>query len=56
MHAFLKDPYDVDGFLEIISEIYESPYLTNKFIFSDWAKNNFNSEKRFNEFYDELNY
>ena len=56
MHAFLKDPYDVDGFVEIISEIYESPSLKNKFIFSDWAKNKYNFEERFNEFYDELNY
>lgn len=50
-HEYLKDPYDVAGFVSLIENIYNSSTFATSLIYQDWAVKAFDYEERFNEFY-----
>lgn len=54
MHRFLKDPFDVDGYVDLIKDIYSKPKFKSRFLCEDWASTNFNHENRFKDFYNEI--
>lgn len=49
---YLKDPYDVNGFVDSLSKIVEEPFSDEKRSnLASWAKKTFDSNIRFEEFY-----
>lgn len=50
-HAYLKEPYDVDGFVKHIESIYNSSKFAQSLIYQDWAIKAFDYKERFEEFY-----
>ena len=54
LHKELIDPFDVDGFCSRIEEYYLSKKKRDRSDFSDWAKERFDSNILFNQFYKEL--
>lgn len=53
-HAYLKEPYDVDGFIKHIETIYKSTTFAESLIYQDWAVKAFDYKERFEEFYNKL--
>jgi len=51
IHSYLKDPLDAEGFLQILEKIYHFPEYRKQFVFTEWAAEQFDSKKRFEEFY-----
>ena len=54
MHPYLKNPLDIGGYTKLIEDIYESKEFATNFIFIEWAKQKFQHEKHFKEFYNEI--
>lgn len=55
IHSYLKAPYDVNGFVSLISQIKVEEELRKSLKLSNWAIPYFDFTKRFDEFNNELN-
>lgn len=51
MYQFLKDPMDTEGFVDLLEKAYLSDDFRNNLKAENWAIDNFDSKKKFKEFY-----